>query len=290
MKNIIAYFITDFKHWKKIDFFKRLLYGFLFINTLSLLPIANDIFGYNGLAGSKGFIWNGSESFLNLLSHPINHKNEWIHWVFIIGQLIFLILGFFRIKPWLSSISIWFFTVNLFLKGALFLTGGEALVNLILFYLIFIQKTDKESKNYLRQNTINNTFYIMLLIQICVLYFFSTFWKLFDDNWISGHALYYISQIESFSSDWMYTIFKDNLWLSKAVTYAVLFYQGSFAFIVWIKKIKVPFLILGTFFHITISIGMGIFTFGIIMSLSYILFLEERHIDWMKQFVSKTRN
>lgn len=289
MKNIATYFTTDFKHWKKIDFFKRLLYALLFINALTLLPAANDIFGYNGIAGTKGFMWGGTGSFLNLLSHPINHKHEWIHWLFIIGQLVFLGLGFFRIKPLLSSIAIWFLTANLFLKGALFFTGGEVLVNFMLFYLIFIQKTNTESKNYLLQNTINNTFYIILLIQVCVLYFFSAFWKFFDSNWVNGYAMYYVSQIETFSSGWLAALYKDNLLLSKIITYTVLLYQGSFALVVWIKKLKVPFLILGTLFHITISIGMGIFTFGIIMSLSYILFLEEKHIDWLKSLGIRKR-
>ena len=289
MKNITTYFTADFKHWKKIDFFKRIFYAFLFINTLSLLPIVNDLFGYNGISGSRGFIWNGTGSFLNLLNHPINHKQEWIHWLFVFGQLFFLGLGFFRIKPWLSSVSIWFLTANLFLKGALFFTGGEVLVNFILFYLIFIQKTDKESNNYLLQNTINNTFYIIILIQICVLYFFSTFWKLYDDNWLNGNAIYYISQIDSFSSGWLASLFENNMLLSKTMTYSVLMYQGSFIIIVWIKKIKIPFLILGTLFHLTISIGMGIFTFGIIMSLSYILFLEEKHIYWLKSFLVRKK-
>lgn len=287
MKYIIQYFTNDFKHWKKIDFFKRVLYAFLFINTLTLLPAANDIFGYNGIAGTNGFVWGGTEPFLNLLSHPVNHKHEWIHWVFIIGQLLFLILGFLRIKPWLSSIVIWFLTVNLFLKGALFFTGGEVLINFMLFYLIFIQETNKHSKNYLLQNTINNTFYVILLIQICVLYFFSAFWKFFDSNWINGYAMFYISKIGTFSSGWLAAIFKDNLLLSKIITYTVLLYQGSFMLIVWIKKLKIPFLILGTIFHLTISFGMGIFTFGLIMSLSYLLFLDEKHIEWLKHLIQK---
>lgn len=285
MNRITSYFTSDFRHWNKIDFFKRVFYVFLFVNTLTLLPAANDIFGYNGLAGTKGFIWNGTESFLNLLSHPINHKQEWIHWLFIIGQLTFLAFGFFRIKPWLSSIAIWFLTANLFNKGGLFFTGGEVLVGFILFYLIFIQKVEKTSKNNELQNTINNTFYVILLVQICVLYFFSTFWKLYDENWLNGHALYNVSQIPTFSSGWLSRLFSEHLWLSKFMTYAVLIYQGSFMFIVWLKKLKIPFLILGTLFHLSISIGMGIFTFGVIMSLTYLLFLDDYHINWLKSVV-----
>ena len=278
-----SYFTSDFKHWHKVDFFKRVLYLFLFINTLTLLPAVNDIFGYNGLAGYRSFRWSGTESFFNLLSHPINHNHEWIHWVFVIGQLGFLLTGFFRVFPKISSLAIWFLTVNLFTKGGLFFTGGEVLVNIILFYLIFIQNTDKKDKNYLLQNTLNNTFYIIMLIQVCVLYFFSFYWKLYDPNWLNGDALHYVSKIDTFSSTWFNTILSDNLILGKILTYLVLFYQGSFAILVWIKKIKIPFLIVGVIIHLSISIGMGIFAFGIIMSISYLLFLNDEQIIYLKR-------
>lgn len=55
MNILTTYFTTDFKHWPKIDFFKRVLYVFLFINALTLLPAVNNVFGYNGLAGFRSF-------------------------------------------------------------------------------------------------------------------------------------------------------------------------------------------------------------------------------------------
>ena len=280
---LASYFTSDFTHWNKIDFFKRVLYLFLLVNTLTLLPAASDIFGYNGLAGSKGFEWNGSEALLNLLSHPVMHQHQWLTWLFVFAQLFFLIIGFLRIKPLISSIAIWFLTANLFLKGSLFFTGGESLINLLLFYLIFIQETDKSKPNYVLQNLLNNTFYIILLIQICVLYFFSTFWKLYDENWRNGMAIYYIVQIDTFSSEALKAMFLNQVWLAKIATYSVLIYQGSFPFLVWIKKIKIPFLIFGVILHLLISFGMGIFTFGIIMCLSYILFLDDSHINRLRE-------
>jgi hypothetical protein len=287
MNTLTTYFTTDFKHWPKIDFFKRVLYVFLFINALSLLPAVNDIFGYNGLAGFRSFRWNGSESFFNLLSHPINHNHNWIHWCFVIGQLFFLITGFFRIKPVLSSIAIWFITVNLTTKGALFFTGGEVLVDLLLFYLIFIQKP-KEGSNYVLQNLLNNVFYVILFIQVCVLYFFSFYWKLYDSSWLNGTALSYVSKVNSFSSSGLKWLLEDNLVLGRILTYSVLIYQAIFPIVVWVSKLKIPFLILGVLFQLSISIGMGIFTFGIIMSLSYLLFLDDSHINWLKSRLKKS--
>lgn len=287
MKALTTYFTDDFRHWSKIDFFKRVIYLFLFFNTLTLLPAVNDIFGYNGLAGFRGFKWSGTESFFNLLSHPINQNHNWIHWCFVLGQLFFLAMGFFRIKPLISSIMVWFLTVNLVTKGAMFFTGGEVLIDLLLFYLIFIQKP-KKGNGYMMQNVLNNTFYIILLVQICVLYFFSFYWKLYDSNWLNGNALYYVSKVDSFSSKGLKWMLDDNLVLGRILTYSVLAYQASFPIIVWIKQFKIPFLIIGVLFHLSISIGMGMFAFGVIMTLSYLLFLEESQINWLKNRFKKS--
>jgi hypothetical protein len=287
MNKLTTYFTNDFRHWSKIDFFKRSLYLFLFINTLTLLPAVDDLFGYNGLAGFRSFRWHGTESFFNLLSHPINHNQYWIHWFFVSGQLFFLVTGFLRIQPLLSSISIWFLTVNLFIKGGMFFTGGEVLVNLLLFYLIFIQEP-KNGSRYVLQNVLNNVFYVILLFQICILYFFSFYWKLYDPNWLNGNALYYVSKIDTFSSKGLKWILEDNLILGKILTYTVLFYQGSFAILVWVKHLKVPLLILGVIFHLSISVGMGIFAFGVIMSISYLLFLDDSQLKWIKTRLKKS--
>ncbi|MGV6862660.1 MAG: hypothetical protein ACWA41_12885 [Putridiphycobacter sp.] len=283
IKNLATYFVSDFKHWPKVDLFKTLIYLFLLVNALTLLPIANDVYGYNGLAGTKGFVWNGSGALLNLLSHPVTHNHVWITWCFIIGQIVFLGMGILRIYPKLSAFAIWFLSTNLFLKGALFFTGGEVLLNIILFYFIFVQKPNPDSKYYWIENVLNNTFFILVLFQICTLYFFSFFWKLFDENWLNGMAMYYISQIDTFSSGWLAALFENKIWMSKIATYSVLVYQGSFILLVWVKKIKVPFLILGTLFHLAISFGMGIFAFGIIMSLTYLLFLDTNQIEYIRK-------
>ena len=287
MNKIINYFTNDFAHWNKIDFFKKALYIYLFLHTVSLLPAANDFFGYNGIGGTKGFAWTGSDAFLNVLSHAINHNHTWIFWSFILGQLFFLTLGYFSINPKLSGFMIWFLTANLYLKGGVFFTGGEVLINFMLFYLMFIQKTDKSSANYELQNAMNNSFYVILLAQVCILYFFSSYWKLYDENWTNGKALYYISQIDSFSANWMKFLFTTYPSLSVIMTYSVLLYQGLFLILVWTKRFKTPLLIFGVFLHLGISMGMGIFAFGIIMILSYILFLDNEQINKIKGFKLK---
>jgi hypothetical protein len=243
-------------------------------------------------------IWQqGSTSLINVLSHPKNSTYTWVYVIFILGQLTFLLTGILRVIPKISAVAVYFFTVNLFLKGALMFTGGEVLLSLILFYLMFIHKSNNETiwkisfwihRNEKQQfseiqNVLNNVFYQIILIQICLLYFFSVLYKLYDPNWVSGEAIMYISRVSGYSSGFMHWLFSDNLSLSMLATYAVLFYQGSFMMLVWIKKIKIPFLMLGVLIHLFIAFGMGIFTFGIVMCLVYIPFLNDDQLDWLRK-------
>jgi hypothetical protein len=302
IKQIPEIFTRDFEHWFKIEIFRRVLYIFLLINTITLLPIAADLWSYHGMSGTRWDyslpIWKQiSTSFLNVLSHPANATYSWVYILFIVGQISFLVLGIFRILPKLSALAIYFFTVNLNMKGALMFTGGEVLLNLMLFYLIFIQSSDTSQKWKARfwidrnekpvfsplQNTLNNSFYWIILIQVCILYFFSTLYKLLDENWRSGDAIMYISNVSAYSSGAMRAVFSESHLLSLVASYAILIYQGFFPILVWIKKIKIPFLLFGVFFHISIAFGMGIFTFGIVMCLVYLPFLSGDQIDILRK-------
>jgi hypothetical protein len=283
MNRIAKIFISDFQHYEKIDLFRKTLYLFLFVNALTLLPIAWEIWAYNGITGTRGFSWSGSYSLLNVLSHPKNSSWEWVYICFIIGQLIFLVLGFFDKWPKISAVLVYFFTVNLFLKGSFMFTGGEVLCSILLFYMMFIHLPAKDSKYSFFQNLMNNTFYWIMLIQICMVYLFSFWYKLYDENWLNGEAMMYIARIDHFSSEAMRWMFADNVSLSILATYATLLYQGLFPIAVWIRKIKLPFLLVGVAIHLAISFLMGLFAFGMIMILVYILFLQNEHIHWIKR-------
>lgn len=297
LKKIPEIFLKPFPYWEKIDFFRKVLYVFLLLNALSLLPIATEAFGYHGIVGTGG--WNtaapwyqqGSKGLLNILSHPINSTYPWLAYIFVYGQIAALIAGIFNVWPKIMAVIIYFLTANLFVKGYLMFTGGEALISILLFYLMFLQRSDcgKQAEPYFSplQNVMNNTFYWIILIQICVVYFFSTLYKLIDPFWVNGEALMHIAKIDAFSGDSMRYLFANNPIFSVVGTYLVLAYQGLFPVLVWVKKVKIPFLILGVIIHLGISIGMGIFTFGITMILTYILFLDTEQLRKLRLFKKK---
>ena len=169
----------------------------------------------------------------------------------------------------------------------MFFTGGEVLLSILLFYLMFIHEN---KKNDFLQNLLNNTFYYVMLIQIMLLYFFSTYFKLFDTNWTNGMALIYVSEIPFYSNRLFYNLAHISIPLSKLITYAVLAYQFLFPILVWIPKIKLPFLLFGVILHLGIAFGMGIFTFGIVMIICYILFLNDNQLKTFTQKFNISNN
>lgn len=300
IQGIPTFFTQPFEHWFKVEIFRRILYVFLLLNTLSMLPAAFDLWAYEGMAGIR---WDMSvptfqqttNALMNVLSHPRNAYLPGLYIWFIVGQITFLILGILRILPIISSIAVYFFTINLFLKGSLMFTGAEVLIPLILFYLIFIQRKspglrfrpdfrisrDEVESFTTVQNLSNHVFFLLILIQVCIVYFFSTFYKLLDENWVNGNAMMLISRVDEFSCDTMRFIFSKNYWLSAIVTYLVILYQFMFVILVWFPKVKVPLLTFGVLLHLGIAFGMGIFTFGIAMCLVYIPFLSSSQAEWI---------
>lgn len=290
--NVPHIFTRQFPYLEKVEFFRKVLYLFMLFNALTLLPIVEDLYGYYGLVGTKG--WDvhvpihlqGTRALINVLNHPSNSVYYWVYIVFVVAQIIFLITGLLNKWPRFSALMIYFLTINLHMKGYLAFTAGEVLLNMVLFYLLFISKPKANGLWGELQNVLNNTFYWILILQICLLYFFSGAYKLYDVHWQDGTAIQYVAKIDAYSSPLLY-IFRENYWLSAIATYFALAYQLFFPVAVWIRKIKIPYLIFGVFFHLFIAFGMGIFYFGWIMIVMYLLFLDEKHMAWIRSKLSR---
>lgn len=110
-----------------------------------------------------------------------------------------------------------------------------------------------------------------------------------DPLWLSGESIYYTVQIETYANNWVRIFFTEFKIISVIATYLTLIYQGVFGILVFFKKTKIYLLFFGVLFHLLIAIGMGIFFFGIIMILCYILFLDDVHIDKIQNLFKRKK-
>jgi len=58
------------------------------------------------------------------------------------------------------------------------------------------------------------------------------------------------------------------------LTYATIIYQLLFPMLIWFRRFKIYFFSFGIIQHLLIAFGMGLFSFGVIMAICYILFLK----------------
>ena len=266
--------------WDRYILFRKVFYGLLI-----LLSVIN-LFDLEAFYGIDSFVYKEDVAFtnftyylLNVLSVPM-FKNA--YWFFAIAQIICLLLSYFNKFHQVLSILIWFLTVNLINRAGIIFTGGEVLVKMLLFLMIFIQvpKPNYSSElNRMVRNTLNNVFFAACLIQVVFVYLFSSWFKFLDPNWLHGDAVWYISQIDSYSNSFTRSIIMEHPWIGKWSTYLALIYQGLFPILIWFKRIKPTFLCIGVLFHLFISFGMGIFSFGMIMIVCYLLFYSPKFVS-----------
>ena len=171
----------------------------------------------------------------------------------------------FRFLQWVIILNL-----NNFLYPTL--TGGDFLLNQLMFFNIFLtNKNFKSSVFNELSNVIHNLALIGIKTQICLVYLIAAWFKLTNVSWLNGFAIYNIFQIPEYSNTIFYSLPK---WFCTISTFIVLAYQLSFCILVWIRPLKKYILALGLFQHLVIAFGMGLFSFGIIMIICYILFLN----------------
>ena len=275
IRNSNIWMSRPFTQYKIIYGARRLLYGWLLLQLLILLPDAPMYFGPDAIIPTFGWSQWDISIFLNLFQHPLVQT---YYWLFLGCTFIVLILGLLGKWPRVTSILIFFFAANLINRMSFMTTGGEILLRLLLFYLMFADE-QPQIKPTVLDHVRNRMVLLAARWNIVLVYILAGWYKLEDPLWLNGSAVYWISQVETFSNDFTRGLLQSP-WVYVPATYLALLYQLAFPFLVWVKSIKIPFLIIGALFHLFIAFGIGVFSFGIIMILSYRFFIEDN--DWKK--------
>ncbi len=201
-----------------------------------------------------------------------NHYSKNLSIAFILLLATLSVVGLLRKSNYLSNLVLWLVMLNLnsFLYSTL--TAGDYLLNQLLFFNIFfsVKRTPHTVVNDLK-TALHNTALIGIKVQICLVYFLASWFKLTDSAWLDGTAVYHIFQIPEYTSALLFSL---PLWCCVILNYATLAYQLLFPFLIWFRPLKIYVFAFGIIQHLIIAVAMGLFSFGIIMIISYILFLK----------------
>lgn len=266
---ITTYFFESRKQTKEIGWFRNALYLFLLYKVFVYVYQFKFLFSENRLIYHHVKHVNviiDSVFFLN------NHYSVFLGGCFIFLVAVFALLGLLKKSNFLTNLFLWFVVMNLtnFLYPTL--TAGDYLLNQLLFFNCFLfSKTSFNAKWNDVKTALHNMALLALKLQVCVAYFLAGYFKIVDDSWTSGEAIYQTFQIPEYSNALFASIPHS---ICVVLTYLTIAYQLSFAFLVWFRPFKIYLFTFGILQHLLIGLGMGLFSFGLIMVICYILFLK----------------
>ncbi|CAM1371297.1 hypothetical protein [Tenacibaculum xiamenense] len=251
----------------------RVFLGFHIIKKIYLL------WGSQSILLSNGVLFEHKEMFLDYFgfNSEVVLANSSILLLSIVALSIFMILGIGR--------NITVFILYFFIKILQDLTypilnGGDNLMIFVLLYFCFASSFEhltlykqkvKTNKSYL----ISNLAVYSICFHLGYVYFISAIHKIHADVWFNGTALYYVMNLERFSSP-ISSLFSDNGVITTLGTYFTLLFELLFIFLVWDKKYKVIFLISGIMLHAGIYFFMMIYDFEIFFVSLYGFFLSNQ--------------
>jgi hypothetical protein len=247
------------------------LYGFVLVKCVYWLAWYDLWFGANAIAYTIPFDL-GPVKNLAFCLYAMKSPSAGLY--FILPLMALAAAGLFKLRIYFATdLFIWLLVVNIHHKVYPALTGGENLLNQLLFFNCFISLQKNLSSAFKDQVKLclHNFGIVAILLQVCLVYFISAVAKLRDDDWLNGSAVATISRVQHFSLPLMYRSDPPDRLLI-FLNYLVLTYQLLFPLLVWVNRLKKPLLLLGILMHLYIAFVMGLVTFGFVMILCYIYF------------------
>jgi hypothetical protein len=258
-----------------IALFRKSLYIFLLLETVVFFMIGSSIWGAEALVAPLDYSTGWISSMYYLLAQD-GVADYYL--LFLIARMIAIVAGLLGIFPRMSCFLIYLVSANLYGTAFLTFTAGQQLVLIFLFFLIFIDERKKEESEFksnnafVLNNVLTNTFFFAVKLQLVIAYAFAGIYKLMGEAWVNGTALYYPLKTDEYSFPLAQEM-ADVTWIIALGTYLTLAYQLLFPILVWFKRIKKPFLLVGVFSHLFIAVVLGLWDFGLIMIIAYIIFL-----------------
>jgi hypothetical protein len=251
----------------------RIVMGiFIFVMLLALFPNWQTYYGPGGVRPEPAI--PTPESLFILTEGWIPISLFW--WIGILSSIA-LIVGW---NTRFFTIVLFFLQTSMNHANSMMVNGEDLILRMLLFYSIFapLGATLSLDSRYYRSN-----FSIwplrLMQINIALIYFFSLPVKLRSDiSWLNGEAIYWVMMTSTWSR-WSWQQWFYDGTLSKILTYSTVLVEGSFPFLIWFKKTRMPILIAISLFHIGLGVGLkNVSFFSFSMVCAFILFIPPKNI------------
>lgn len=187
-----------------------------------------------------------------------------------------MLLDLAKLDKRIGGAIVFFGAVNLLRLEVAYATAGHHLLAILLFWNMFYPG---EKKMVDFASFWGGLGLLGARVQIVLLYIVAAGVKLLGEQWINGEAFGVIAQVDEFSHPLLWS--KGGGPLLVILTWCGLCYQLLFPFVIWFKRAKGLWLVIGTLFHVSIAILMGIWEFSLIMVVAYLAFVPPA---WLSRF------
>jgi len=247
-----------------ISIFCKSLYVFLFLKILFLWPVLHDVHQYSP--------YELRSSLHYFLYAPIKLAQFDLN-IFLVSILILLLLALIqRVNYFISALIFWF-SFSLSRLAFPIANGSDYVLNLFLFLSIFLAVVPAGKSDSLRnvQHVISNFAFLISKIQLSLIYVLSGFDKITSHAWRSGDAVYSIINLEYFINPNL--PIPDNQTLYRVLAWSIILIELTFPLLIWFTRFRTYALVAGIFFHVGIIFVLSLPDFGIVMILTYCLFI-----------------
>jgi len=241
----------------------------------------------------RAFLWgaNGvfprdvSNMFLSLKSswslYNLAPNEAWETALFIIGMIVTALFtaGFFTR---VTSVLFFVFTFSLYTRNEILLDGGNNLLILIAFFMMFVDSSGRHvpGRGASAPNPfvalVHNLAIVAMIGQVSILYFTSAWAKMMGHMWQDGTAIYYVLRTSEFHLSPLTDLIIHNAFLVVVLTYGTILLQIGFPFMIWNRTLKYPWIAGACAFHVGIAYFMGLVWFSLTMLSCELIMIDDR--------------
>ncbi|MEU9123455.1 HTTM domain-containing protein [Streptomyces sp. NPDC048506] len=226
--------------------------------------------------------------------YSLSKSETWFQLAFHAGAVIALLfmLGW---KTRAMTVLHYVFLWSLQQRNPLLLDGGDNATAIALIFFIFIDsgshfsldawlrrrkqvKPDAGSMRYRIGSLLHHAGLLAVILQVCTIYLVSGMYKVQGERWQNGTALYYILRVGEFGWPGINHLVYEHATLVVAMTYATVFFQIAFSFLLLKRSLR-PFAVTcGVLLHLGIAVYMsGLLTFSSTMIALELLIMGDEH-------------
>ena len=237
-----------------------LLGGVLLFKAVVYWPLADGLWGPNGVAAGQTFVPLFGVRAGRVLD-LVFATGAGTHAVLAAIGLgaVGLILG----RRFYLSLGLALVAFSLLYWRLPFGQGDDDLNRFVLAYLLLTLPPRAEARPGSLRVWTHNIGVLAIAAQVAILYFIAGFGKAYGEEWQHGTALYYGAQSYLFSSPQLQRLVLIP-WVTASGTYISVIYPMLFPAAI-LSPLRVPWLIWGMMFHFMTAVLMGLWAFGTMM-------------------------